>query len=194
MCSSIAVDHIRGLQRTSPKIRIGVVSVNCMQKERATQTPSHLIASIWRQLLPDDPVISDEVKTLYKKHINEGTRPDFMEISGIIKEEADRYAKVYVLIDALDECSDEYAREILCQQLQALQPKVNLMVTSRHSGNIARLLDDAHILEIRANPEDVQAYIEGRISRDYRLSKHVRSDTSLAEDIQANIVQVADQM
>ena len=112
----------------------------------------------------------------------------------MLKKELDSYERLYVLVDALDECADDSAREMLIEQLQSFQPKVNLMVTSRPSENIARMFDGTLQLQISGHPADLRTYVSSRIAQGTRLRQHVRNDDALSEDIMQCVVNNAEGM
>src|SRR3981189_160315 len=145
---SIVVDHLRKLYKDQPDGGIGVACIYCNYKEQDVQTLISLTASIWMQLVQGKAVIDDDVKKLYKENIDKDTRPNLREVSKILKKEIHKYKKVYVVVDALDECTDDYSRETLIEQIRGLQPTVSLMATSRFFDSIARIFAGASILEI----------------------------------------------
>ena len=190
---SLVIDHLRKSYENQLD-EIGVACIYCNYKEQDVQTPANLIAGIWMQLVVEKAVISDRVKKLYKKHVDKDTRPSLREVSEVLKKEIDKYKKVYVIIDALDECTDDFSRETLVENIRGLQPNVNLMVTSRFLDSIERTFKEASLLEISADPTDIRTYVEGRISRGGQLSRHVRADAMLAEDIEKSIAENAQGM
>ena len=193
LCRSIAADHIYKHFKGQSESKIGLAYAYCNYKEREAQSPVNLFASFWMQLIQRKVAISDNVQALYEKHVPKGTRPNLGVVSKILKEETDRFEKIYLLVDALDECADNDI-EVLIRHLKDLQPKVILMVTSRPSNVIADLLEGASLLDISANSSDLLAYVTGRINGATRLMWHVRSDATLAEDIKKGVVEAADNM
>lgn len=190
---SLVIDHLRkSYERQLDEI--GVACIYCNYKEQDVQTPANLIAGIWMQLVIEKAVINDKVKKLYRKHVDKDTRPSLREVSEVLKMEIDKYKKVYVIIDALDECTDDFSRETLVENIRGLQLNVNLMVTSRFLDSIERTFKEASILEISADPTDIRTYVEGRISRGGQLSRHVKADAMLAEDIEKSIAESAQGM
>ena len=185
------VDNLRENQLDA---EIGIACIYCNYKEQDVQTPANLIASIWMQLVLGKAAVNDDVKKLYKKHIDKDTRPNFQEVLEILKKETDKYKKLYVIIDALDECTDDFSRETLVEQIRGLQPKANLMVTSRVLDSIARIFAGAPVLEISASPADVRAYVAGRVSRGGQLSRHVKTDLMLFKDIEQSVAENAQGM
>jgi len=99
------------------------------------------------------------------------------------------YHKVFVVLDALDEYSNEKSRASLIAALQSLHPNANLLVTSRPNDTIRRLLEGKTQLEISAYDEDVQRYVIGRIDAEHRLSRHIDKRRDLRAEIVETIVQ-----
>ncbi|KAG8526588.1 uncharacterized protein KY384_008789 [Bacidia gigantensis] len=192
--TSIAVNYVYELQKIQLYRKIGVAYVYCNYKEQNKQTLGNLLASVWRQIFQYETVDNSEVRQLYEKHVNKGTRPKVKDIARILSQEIDRYENVYLFVDALDECTNEETRETFIRQLQELQPRICLIVTSRFSDSIARAFKEAPVLEICANRADVQAYVMGRIARSGRLARYVNSDEMLKKDIERNVVENADKM
>ena len=98
--------------------------------------------------------------------------------------EAQDFSRVFVIIDALDECSnDDRTRRRLLEKLRTLQKlaSVNLMVTSRPFPDIIEEFESATTLEIRASEVDIREYLEEQMSR---LPRCVLKDSRL----QARIV------
>jgi hypothetical protein len=141
-----------------------VACIYCNYKEQLAQTVPNLIASLLRQLVQDRPVIPDDVKTLYKRHQYQGTRPKIDETKKSLEIEIKTHSKVFIVVDALDECPDDGPRTQLLEDIQALAGTVNLLVTSRELSSIARHFEGTKRLNIRATDQDMQRYIEGRIA------------------------------
>jgi hypothetical protein len=167
----------------------------CNYKEKDVQTLANLIGSLWMQLIQNKALISTDAEDLYKIHVDKGTRPTLDDVLKVLQSEFRRYSKVFVVIDALDEFqAGNQFRATLLTELGALQPAVNLMVTSRFVDNIEREFRGIPMLEISASPEDVQTYVVNRISHSDRLLRHVSKDTALREEIIKTIVGNAQKM
>ncbi len=147
------------------------------------------------QLTHNRASISTDAEQLYKSHVNKGTRPSLDEISKLLKSELTSYSKVFVVVDALDEfqASDQFQTTLLTE-LRALQPVVNLLVTSRFIDNIGREFRGMPMLEISASPMDVQTYVVNRISQSERLLRHTTKDKALREEIIKIVVGNAEKM
>lgn len=136
-----------------------------------------------------------DVHDLYSSHIAQGSRPTRGEISKCLQSEIKIFSRIFIIVDALDECpEDKRSRAILLNELRALQPKANLMVTSRFLDNIACEFAGITRIEISASIEDLQTYTKGRIFREDRLLEHIQRDPALEEEITKTVVRNARQM
>lgn len=191
MLTSITIDYLTNSVQNKD---IGIAYIFCNYQSRLEQTPVNLLASLLKQLLQSQSSLSNDVKNLSERHINKGSRPTLDEVSSALHLEIDRYSRVYILVDALDECTDDDdARGRLLSRLHELQAKmaVNLMVTSRMIHKIQQEFESAPQLEIRASDEDVKIYLGGQMGR---LARCVTRDVSLQNDITSEIVSTVDGM
>jgi hypothetical protein len=90
-----------------------------------------------KQLAEDHPaVVYKYVKALYQLHKNQQTRPELPQYMETLQSVIGAFAKVFAVVDALDECPDETRTELF-EELRSLA-NINLLVTSRHHAAIAR--------------------------------------------------------
>ncbi|KIM27885.1 hypothetical protein M408DRAFT_310306, partial [Serendipita vermifera MAFF 305830] len=145
---------------------VGLAIVYCNYKDQEIQTPVNLLSGILRQLY-DRISLSENIKSLYRQHIERKTRPTISEISELLSAEMKRFSKIFVIVDALDECPEkDHCRGFFFNQLQAFQPTTHLMITSRPE--IAPTVEFRR-LEIVASKADLDRYIDGRIFISSRL-------------------------
>ena len=117
-----------------------------------------------QQLVQGNPVISDDVVSLYHRHSKKQTRPTLDELSKLLQLEVRRISKVFIIVDALDECPESNrTRKSFLAEIRKLQPTVHLLITSRHIPAIEREFETAAKIEIRASDEDVRKRLESRI-------------------------------
>jgi ATP/maltotriose-dependent transcriptional regulator MalT len=155
--------------------RVAVACIYCNYKEQAEQTVANLVASLLKQLIQGSHANFDKVHSLYARHRKRNSRPSLEELSRALESEIRTYSKVFVVVDALDECrEDDETRAKLQNLLQSLPSNVNLMVTSRFLPLMAGNVPGAEILLIRATDEDVKTYIESRIALAPRHIKNLR--------------------
>ncbi len=105
-------------------------------KESEKQTLENLFGSLVRQLISKNPSTSQTAAV--GKLMNElggGASPlKLKEIVEVIRSEIQKFQRVYLVVDALDEC-DEITRHQLELQLKDLQSgRLSVMITSRYLG------------------------------------------------------------
>jgi hypothetical protein len=168
----------------------GVAVMYCNYKEKDTQTLENLMASLWRQFVFCRPICTG-VKDLHKKHGERGTRPSIEEIMEVLRSEIGSYSKskIFIVVDALDECPENVRRGLLAQ-LGALLPSAQLMITSRP--HIASEFPSTE-LEVRASDDDLRDYIDARL-RDPRLVRHLEGREVLRNDIRRHVIDSAQGM
>ncbi|KFX96636.1 hypothetical protein V490_03225 [Pseudogymnoascus sp. VKM F-3557] len=191
MISAIAVNHIwEAFQGDN----VGVAYIYNNYNRQEEQTTEKLVAAILKQLVQGRLSYGEPVLALHKQHASRGSRPSFDEICTTIHSVLNNYSRAYIIIDALDECTDtDGTRGKLISALLHLQTKtdIRLMVTSRFGSGAEDLFQGALELEIQANEADVKQYVAGRLGR---LAKCVRNDKELQVEIQDGIVQAVDHM
>jgi hypothetical protein len=159
----LVVHHLEKIFRDNDKV--AVACIYCNYKEAAEQTVPNLIASLLKQIVQPSPTISEQVKSLYTYHKNRGTRPVLDEVVKVLGSEIMTYSRVFVVVDALDECrEDDSTRAKLMKLLLSLPKNTSVMVTSRNLPSIAQDFGGAERLDIRAIDDDVTTYIKNRLS------------------------------
>jgi len=166
---------------------VGVVFYYCNYNEKVSC--EGLLCSLLQQLLQRRTFISPDVRDVYEKHIKKGTMPSMHECSKLLQSEVSTLSRTFVVLDALDECSDRIRDQFLFQ-LRALRPKLSLLITTRpHIVNIHA--DTGISLEIRGTDHDIKKYIEGHIQKQSKLKRHVERDPSLHANIIDTIIEKA---
>lgn len=194
MVSAIAVDYLRTLTDSVYAKSCGVAQIFCNYKTQSEQDTTSLLSAILKQLVQAKPSAAKAANVLYQRHCDQGTRPSLDEIFATLKTTMMSFWNVYVIIDALDECTDrDGTRSQFLAKLRDLQDEfdVRLMATSRASPDIVSLFKSFPSLEIRASPADVKRYVSGQI---HRLPKCVQRDEKLQEEVEDKIVEAVDGM
>ncbi|EPS37531.1 hypothetical protein H072_8751 [Dactylellina haptotyla CBS 200.50] len=181
--TAILVDYLTTLSRQDESIGVGYVYFNF--KRCTEQNLDHVFASLLRQLTQQLPSrsIPETVRSLYNKHKLKETRPSLDEIISNLSSVAAEYSKTFILMDALDECSE--VRGLFSQihtQILAFQAttKANYFATSRFIPDITKRFEKERTLEIRASDSDLRKYLEnqcqyvpGIVGDEYKLREYV---------------------
>jgi hypothetical protein len=185
----LVVDHLTAVYKNNKNIGVACIYLNHM--EIGNQTPSKLLAALWRQLVVDRDIGSD-VEDLYMKHYKRGTSPSLQEVAGILSSSLGEFSQVFIVIDAIDEYPENQRFMLLGHLVDQISTKhhINLMVTARpHVSANTTPLPNIQTLEIRAMPKDIQRFINLRIDSDSssRLFRHVQKQPGLRADIHSRI-------
>jgi hypothetical protein len=192
MMTSTVVEHLQTRFRNDSSV--GIAYIYCNFRRQHEQKPTDLIMSLLKQLIQRRPSVLKGINALYKRHNDERTRPSYDEISNALQSVLTNYKRIFIIIDALDECqaSDGSRRKFL-SEVSNHQAKmgVSLFATSRSILDITNMFQGVTSLEIRASYEDVQIYLSGHMSR---LPSCVSGKPLLQEKIKAEIIKAVDGM
>lgn len=189
--SAIAIDH---LCRTTRSDNIGVAYLFCSYKSQTNQSALSLFAALLKQLVQNRPEIATPVTQIHKLHSKRGSKPSFSDILQALRSVLSAYTTIFIVVDALDECSDrDGTRRLLIEKLYKLQAgkDVRLLFTSRFIYEITRKFHSDPTLEVRASEEDVKRFMAGQIPR---LPGCIQRDEDLKLAVQNKIVEAADKM
>ncbi|KAL8881573.1 MAG: hypothetical protein Q9198_001245 [Flavoplaca austrocitrina] len=191
--TSIVVDQL--MTRFEKDKTIGIAYIYCNFQRQDEQKAGDLLGSLLKQLAQDQSSsLPESVKALYDKHKDKRTRPSFDEIRRSLHSVAAQYSRVFIFIDALDECRVAGGcRDKFLSELFNLQAKcgANVFATSRFIPDIMAKFNECESLEIRASDHDIRLYIGGRISL---LPSFVRQSLNLQEEIKTGIVNAVNGM
>jgi hypothetical protein len=173
---------------------IGIAYLYCNFRRQHEQKVEDLLASLLKQLTQGRSSLPDTIKSLYDSHQDKRTRLSFDEISRALQSIVTMYSRVFIVIDALDECQVSHnCRKTFLSELFSLQAKcgANLFATSRFIPEITENFQGSISLEIRASERDVWRYVDGHISY---LPSFVGRSPDLQEEVKTGIVQAVDGM
>lgn len=190
--TSVVIDDLDTRYKDDPNV--GVAYLYCNFRRQHEQKAEDLLASLLKQLSQGQPSLPDTVRDLYQQHQKKRTRPLLDEISRNLQSVAVTYSRLFIIVDALDECQvsdgcrSKFLSEILNLQVKA---KANIFVTSRFIPDIVEKFERITSLEIRASDEDVRRYLSSHISQ---LPGFVARNLELQEEITATIIKAVDGM
>ena len=121
------------LQQERTTLKTPVICIYFDYNNAHLHTRANLFGSLLKQLLQlanGGPVVA-ALPEAYRKGEKILARPKADELQNILREQIETYDRVYVIVDALDECASDVRRQV-DHDLQNLNPeKVRLMITSR---------------------------------------------------------------
>jgi hypothetical protein len=159
--SAIAVDHLQKLFKGKD---IAVACIFCNYNEQSTQSLEELVASILKQIIQYHPLASESIKAFCEEFRDKRRRPRLNNLIDALRSEIQTFSKVFFVIDALDECPEDYQGRLIAV-FESISSTVYLMVTSRPLDLIKQQFQSACHLDINAEDGDVRKYINNRIRR-----------------------------
>ena len=196
MLASLVIDDLRQSgfgphSRVNDCAKQGVVGIYCSY--RNPDTTSNLVGSILSQLLSsiEQPPHVDPPDILDRGRLHQ-------KLSSIF----DQYRRLYLVIDALDECADgpallEHLRELLdLAERNTSAPDVHIFITGRH--NVAhefqRRFKSYGCLEISSDDEDVRKYLKQELRSQSQLLDWIIGDSDFENQIIDAIIARVDGM
>ena len=190
--TSIVVEELT--TRFSDDSTIGIAYIYCNFRRKDEQKINDLLASLLKQLSQGQLSLPGSVQDLHDRHKDKQTRPSLDEISRTLQSVAESYSRLFVIVDALDECqvSNSCCKRFL-SELFNLQTNcaANIFATSRFVPDITGKFDGSMFLVIRASKNDVKRYLEGHIGE---LPSFVQENPQLREEIKTGISEAVDGM
>ncbi|KAH8621150.1 hypothetical protein IG631_24204 [Alternaria alternata] len=158
------------------------------------QDPELMLHSLLCQLVQRSVVIPKGVDALFASCENGQRKPSLHALLEVTREAAQEFTHVYVVLDALDECTQ---RSELMDMLEAVAEwqldNLHLLMTSRKERDIERSLEeyireeDAVCLQRDVVDKDIQRYIQQRLRVDKGLAKW-NKDASVRQEIEAALM------
>ena len=163
---------------------IGIAYLYCNFRRQDEQKADDLLESLLKQLSQEQSPLPDTLKNLYNRHKAKRTRPSFEEISRALHVVTAMYSRVFIIVDALDECQ---SRSKFLSEIFNLQAKsgANLFATSRFISEVTERFNGYPSREILASDEDVRRYLDGHMSPRAFLKKN----SELQDEIKTKIVE-----
>ncbi|GLB45326.1 hypothetical protein LshimejAT787_2100860 [Lyophyllum shimeji] len=186
--ASLIIDELCALQCREPGGSIGVTWFYFNYKEESTQTKELVHRCLVRQLAEVSSELYADLKAGYEKARRKPSSrlsasqlewmPDMHTLT-------QNFARVFVVVDALDECAESCRDAVLGMMADLLTAGANVLITSRNHldefissnlGNIGRI-------DIRAIHDDIARYLEARLNEQRRLAAIIGHHPSLRAEI-----------
>ncbi|KAI5459592.1 hypothetical protein BGZ63DRAFT_360315 [Mariannaea sp. PMI_226] len=190
--TSIVVDFLRS--KFGNEMEVGVAYIYCNFRRQDEQKIHDLLASLLKQLAQCQPSLPESIKGLHSRHKTKRTRPSLDEISTLLQLVVSTYSRVFIIVDALDECQTDYGcRTRFLSEVFKLQEMygISIFATSRFVPDITDCFQQSLSKEIRASAGDVARYLQDHIGQ---LPFFVQQNQKLKEEILTGISQAVDGM
>ncbi|KAK0215962.1 hypothetical protein EDD85DRAFT_894851 [Armillaria nabsnona] len=173
--ASIIVNHLRSL----PVVKEGkalVLSIFCDYKSMVEQTVENVLRSLLKRLVQDYGLFP-LTKTL---HANRETKhPSLDDLTKCLSEALQCASHVYIVLDALDEFTNDYQEHLINMIRGSLGNNIHLFVTLRPGIGLDSLFEADTTLDIEASADNIELYISDRLSQSQRLASNVKGEGGL---------------
>jgi hypothetical protein len=179
------VDHLQKTFDGAEDVGLACVYFNYTE----TVTTAAIVPNLLKQLLERSPALSQETRQLYKQCYEKREAPaSITEIFQLLHIETSRISSFFIVLDALDECTnDANTRAKIVLELEKI-PNVRLMITGRKDVEdiVLSKCTDSTILRIQAADDDMRRSIGSQIDEILNLStinhsRHSITDTVVAK-------------
>ena len=193
MVASIIIKDLWKTARGSNQQLIAFVYCSYTRQE---ETVALLMSEILRQLIQESQVLPDDLQSTLQQHTKQNTRPSVKELHGCILLLIKASAKVFIVIDALDEClGTSGIRDSLLSELFSLQSQsgntLYLLATTRPNPEILVQFEDHTLLEIKASDHDMMIYLDVHMSQEVPCTAQ---NQDLQQEVTQKIIEAADGM
>ena len=163
---------------------IAIAMFYCDFRDQQQQTTTNIMGAILKQLVVRGKVL-ENVRTAFQKAKTEvggrGLRlPDMVQM---LKQAVAALPRVFICIDALDECLPKYLVELLGSLKNILEklPRVRVFVTGRPQveSEISRYFAISVVVPISPKEHDIRRYLEKKLEMDTEpdaMSDALRAD------------------
>lgn len=160
---------------------------------RDEQTADSLLAALIQQFPQEHHPHPDPITGLHEvREEEEKKKPLQDQVRKALIAVAKSYDRTFVVVDALDACSEQTRGELLSsiRQVQK-EASINFLATSRPVPGIGKHFQGGPRLQIRANENDVEIYLQSRLQE---LPGCAQEDETLQQNIKRKISEAIDEM
>ncbi|KAF9891451.1 hypothetical protein FE257_003917 [Aspergillus nanangensis] len=172
---------------------VGFACFFCDFRRHNEKDISKFLLSLLCQLVQQQGFIPESIENWYAKFKKRRSLPLLREIEQVLHTVCRQFERLYVVVDALDECQGEdrtYDEEIF-EALRTLQTETGARVflTSRVIPVIKETFQGSLLLQIHAHEEDLRLFVKSRLSR-----SGLKRFRNLFDSIITEVVKAAEEM
>lgn len=150
--------------------RCGLAFLYYKHQNREAQKLKDILPALVKQLCRKKQVLPKEVKELYHQYSRQDQFPSQAKLQAQLVEVSESFDQVYIVIDALDECSDQdMVLPLIAALVQDCSLKIKICVTSRREQYIlhsfAKLKCPTLEIEAKKVDVDIAVFVDEEINR-----------------------------
>ena len=174
LSSSTIVDELYALSQSSAATALAYFYFDF--NDGARRTAESLIRAVISQLYAQQENTPPTLGTLFAQNEEGARQPPISDLFAILLPVAECFNKIYLVIDALDECTEcEQALQLLKQIQNEGKSRLHIIVTSRQlpeiEDSLADLVTDRLCVHDSLINDDINLYITERLKNDRKLAK-----------------------
>jgi len=167
---------------------IAVAGFYCDFISQQEQTINHTMGAILKQLVGRGRIMKD-LREAFRKASQElgGRGPRLADLIGMLRTAIALVPRVFICIDALDECLPKCLPELLgsLRDIVKEAPSTRIFLTGRPHvwADIQRYFSQTIVIPLNPNTNDIRDYVEMRLDRD-------SEPEAMSNDLRADIVRI----
>lgn len=130
-----------------------------------------MLSSLLKQLASAKTELSHHVLELYRKSTRQSRQPKLEDLEEVMVPTCEAFDRVFLIIDALDECSPERRRPVLkaLKRLHEVQ-SISIFATSRpYPEDVMKAFEPFPNIAIEARDPDIRKYVRIEIDNNHNL-------------------------
>lgn len=158
---------------------VNILSTLAVQLAKQTETAFELLESYYKELHPQNRMVMP---------------PETKDILKVVQAMVNKYDRVYLAIDGLDECGSNVIEVLQSLKQITKYSQVNVAFFSRNEPDIMEELVDSQQIEITAHTEDLELYVLAQMETRKRLGGLAVKNPELHEYIRRALIEGANGM
>jgi hypothetical protein len=171
---SLVIDHIEEI--FAREQNVGVAYIYFDYKSQESQNVRNIAASLLRQLTAQLPEVDEQLEKSYDDLNCRYKVPETAALLQFLASAAKSFHRCFIVLDALDECSDTQRPQIVSLIKQLSDAPFHIFATSRdHHECVQELSKSTPTIEIQAHDDDIQNFINIKLDEDGKTKQDLRN-------------------
>lgn len=183
--ASLAFHH---LTETAVQKDCVVLGLYCEYRDAKQQSISKYLASLLQQLILQRGSLPESLKRIHRENKIKQSPIKAKDSLNLLQEQLQDLERSYIIIDALDECTEENGvREELLDAVLHLPESTSVMITSRDIHGLSERFTDATKMKVSANDADIHLLVSNRLSKEKTWARRIGLDQAMKTTLTTRI-------
>ncbi|KAE9993923.1 hypothetical protein EG327_002547 [Venturia inaequalis] len=145
---------------------VGLAFAYCLYDNNRTQDSSRIIASLIHQVCWEKEEVPECLMSFYQRFDNNALKPSLNDYWAVFKQLAQKFEKIYIILDGLDECDPKQRQSLikLAGEAAGALPNVKIWISSRLDSDIESMIVKGKFpsikVEAKNSIEDISAFVK----------------------------------